>query len=133
MKTKTIKAIYWTTTTIIFLFDGVMPAFTSTSDAAKQALGHLLYPEYFAAMLGFFKACGGLLLILPMVQPRFKEWAYFGFGTSMVCASWSYFAVDGVVFLAFFPWIFIAILGVSYFSWHALQRRKLTENIQNTN
>lgn len=128
MKTKTIKIIYWTTTIIIFLFDCVIPAFTSTSDAAKQALGHLLYPEYFAAMLGFFKVCGGLLLILPMVQPRFKEWAYFGFGASMVCASWSYFAVDGVVFFAFFPWIFIGILAASYFSWHKLMRIKASEN-----
>ncbi len=44
MKPKTIKIIYWITTTIIFLFDCVIPAFTSTSDAAKEGLAHLHIP-----------------------------------------------------------------------------------------
>jgi hypothetical protein len=128
MKAKTIKIIYWTTTTIIFLFDCAIPAFTSNSDLAKEALRHLQYPDYFGPMLTFFKVIGGLLLILPMVPARFKEWAYFGFGASMACASVSYFAVDGVVFFAFFPWIFIGILAVSYTFWHKLLKLKGNES-----
>jgi hypothetical protein len=41
------KIIYWTATTIIALFEGVMPALTSQTELAKEGIKHLGYPEYF--------------------------------------------------------------------------------------
>ena len=116
MKTKT-NILYWAATGIIFLFDGVMPALTSQSELAKEGLRHLQYPEYFGTILTGFKVVGGLLLIVPAVPKNLKEWAYAGFGISMMCASISYLFVDGPVFFAFMPWIFISILAVSYATW----------------
>ena len=55
---KTTKIIYWTTTILIFLFDGLMPALTSNTELASQGISHLGYPDYFRVMLTFFKVIG---------------------------------------------------------------------------
>ncbi|MEY3690090.1 MAG: hypothetical protein RIT37_1652, partial [Bacteroidota bacterium] len=39
--------IYWISTGFIALLEGVMPAFTSQSEMAKEGIRHLGYPEYF--------------------------------------------------------------------------------------
>ncbi|MGK4568248.1 DoxX family protein [Flavobacterium sp. 3HN19-14] len=118
---KSTKIIFWTTTIIIFLFEGVMPAFTFNSPEAKEGIRHLGYPEYFGGLLMVFKVIGVLLLIIPKVPARAKEWAYAGFTFDFLFAGLSYYCVDEQVFFAFMPLIFLAILAASYFSYHKLQ------------
>ncbi len=108
------KLIFWTTTTLIFLFEGVMPALTSQSEMAKEGIRHLGYPDYFGVMLAVFKVCGALALIIPQIPARIKEWAYAGFAIDFIAAFISLIAIDGISGLAFFPLIVFAILTVSY-------------------
>lgn len=115
---KTTKIIYWLTTTLIFLFEGVMPLFFSHSKESIEGFQHLGYPLYFINVLTVFKVLGGLALIVPQVPNRIKEWAYAGFAFDFICASASYFAVDGAGFFAFFPLIVLAVLAVSYVYFH---------------
>jgi hypothetical protein len=122
--TKTTKAIYWTTTVIIFLFEGVMPALTSQTQLAKQGIQHLGYPEYFGNAFVIFKVIGTLALIIPQVPNRIKEWAYAGFAFDFIFASISIWAVDGVSFMTFFPMIILAILIVSYITHEKIIRNK---------
>ena len=112
---KTNKIIFWIATTIIALFEGVMPALTSQTELAKEGIKHLGYPEYFGNALVVFKVLGVLALVIPKVPKRVKEWAYAGFTFDFIFASISHFAVDGIDFQSFFPLIFLVILGVSYF------------------
>jgi hypothetical protein len=84
--TKTTKIIYWITTVIIFLFEGVMQALTSHTRLAVEGIRRLGYPDYFRVMLTVFKGAGALVLILPIVKGRFKEWAYAGFGITIISA-----------------------------------------------
>ena len=49
------KIIYWIATSIISLFEGVMPALTSQTELAKEGIRHLAYPEYFGNALVVFK------------------------------------------------------------------------------
>ena len=114
------KIIFWITTVIIFLFEGVMPALTFQTALAKEGIRHLGYPEYFGNALAAFKVLGTLSLIIPQVPKRIKEWAYAGFAFDFLFASISYFAVEGVVFLSFFPFIFLGILTVSYIYYHKI-------------
>jgi uncharacterized membrane protein YphA (DoxX/SURF4 family) len=123
---KSTKIIYWVTTAIIFLWEGVMPAFTFNSEQAKQGISHLGYPEYFRLMLTAFKVIGGIILILPVFKGRIKEWAYAGYTFDFICAAVSYMAVDGFGFFAFFPFIFLAILMVSYVAYHKLNKYSAT-------
>ncbi len=116
------KIIYWTTTILIFLFEGVIPALTSQTELAKQGISHLGYPLYFGNTLVVFKVLGTLALIIPAVPKRFKEWAYAGFIFDFIFASISHFAIDGLGFEGFFPLVVLAVLMVSYTYYHKLQK-----------
>jgi DoxX-like family len=119
---KATKVIFWVSTTIIFLFQGVMPALFSQQKESIEGFTHLGYPVYFVTVLTVFKVLGSLTLIIPQVPRRIKEWAYAGLTFDFLCASISYFTVDGIVFLAFFPLIILVILMASYFSYHKLNK-----------
>lgn len=121
---KKAKIIFWITTIIIFLFEGVMPALTSQSELAKEGIKHLGYPEYFGNALVVFKVLGVLALVIPQVPNRIKEWAYAGFTFDFLFASISHFAVDGFGFQSFFPLIILVILLISYFYYHKIERHK---------
>lgn len=116
------KIIFWTATLIIFLFEGVMPALTSQTEMAKEGIRHLGYPEYFMNPLVVFKVLGTLVLIIPAVPKRLKEWAYAGFTCNFLFASISHWAVDGFGFQTLFPLIVLGILLVSYRYYHKLNR-----------
>lgn len=111
------KIIFWVTTTLIFLMEGVGSALGYNSDEAKQGMQHLGYPMYFGYALAAFKVLGTLALMIPIVPKRIKEWAYAGFIFDFLFASISYFCVDGPVFFAFFPLLFLGILALSYNSY----------------
>ena len=115
------KIIFWVATTIIFIWEGVMPALTSQTELAKQGISHLGYPEYFGVMLTVYKVLGSIAIILPMVPARIKEWAYAGLSFNMISAFISYCAVDGFSGLALFPLFILAILMVSYIYYHKLK------------
>lgn len=118
---KKTKIIFWVSTVIIFLWEGVMPALTGHSELAIEGITHLGYPLYFVTILVVFKVAGSIALIAPITPARIKEWAYFGFVLDFVCASISIWAVDGFSAIVFFPTIFLVILAVSYLSYHKLQ------------
>lgn len=116
------KIIYWFTTTLIFLFEGVMPALTSQSEVAKEGIRHLGYPDYFGVMLTVFKVLGALVLFIPAVPKRFKEWAYVGFGIDFISAFVSLWVVDGFKPLLLLPAVCIVALVFSYTSYHKLNK-----------
>jgi hypothetical protein len=116
------KTIFWITTSIIFLFEGLMPALTSHTQVAVEGTRHLGYPDYFRILLTVFKVAGALVLILPVFPARIKEWAYAGFGFSLIAAFVSNWAVDGFSGVTVFPLVVLAILSVSYSYFHKLNR-----------
>ncbi|MBI1223838.1 MAG: DoxX family protein [Bacteroidetes bacterium] len=118
---KKYKIIFWITTLIIFLWEGVMPALFSNSEMAKEGMRHLGYPEYFGAMLTVFKVLGALALVIPAVSSRIKEWAYAGFAFDFIAAAVSHWSVDGFGGEAIFPIVFVGILVGSYLSYHRLR------------
>ena len=110
--------IYWISTGLIFLMEGVMPALTGNSEMAIKGIRHLGFPDYFRVELTIFKVIGALALILPMVPLRVKEWAYAGFGIVLISATVGHVAVDVANFQSFMPLIFLVILVVSNVTLH---------------
>jgi DoxX-like family len=115
---KKANIFYWISTIIIVLFEGVMPAFTWNTPLAQEGMRHLGYPSYFGGLLVIFKVGGALLLLIPQVPPRVKEWAYVGFAFDFIFAFLSLVNVDGPVAMSFFPLIIFGILIVSYVNYH---------------
>ena len=118
---KTTKILFWTSTCIIFLFEGVMPALYFQTELAREGIRHLGYPDYFGDTLVIFKVLGTLILIIPKLPARLKEWAYAGFTFNILFATISHAVVDGMGAETFFPLIILAILGVSYLSFFKLR------------
>ncbi len=114
------KIIFWTATLLIFLFEGVMPAFTSQTEMAKEGIRHLGYPNYFSIMLTIFKVLGALAILIPAVPHRIKEWAYAGFTFVFIAAFVSNWVVDGLSLQTFIPIIVLSVLMISYFYYHKL-------------
>jgi hypothetical protein len=123
---KTTKITYWTATIIIFLFDGLLPALTSNTELAKQGISHLGYPDYFRVMLTVFKIIGAVVLILPIIKGRLKEWAYAGYGINFICAAVSHWVIDGFGGQTVFPLVIFAILIISYVSYHKINDKTIT-------
>ena len=121
---KTAKIIFWVTTIIIFLFEGVMPALTSQTKMAKEGITNLGYPEYFGVLLMIFKVCGSIALIVPQVPARVKEWAYAGFAFDFIAAFVSLWIVYGFNAMLILPLVFMIILILSYVNYHKLQEAK---------
>ena len=117
---KTNKIVFWVATSLIVLFEGVMPALTSQTEMAKEGIRHLGYPGYFGIMLTVFKVAGALALIIPQVPKRIKEWAYAGFGIDFISAFVSICAVDGLGTMVLLPVVAFVILAVSYVYFHKI-------------
>lgn len=117
---KTAKIVFWSTTGLLFLTQGLMPIFTTNDEGTKVAMSHLGYPVYFPLMLAIFKLLGGLALIVPQFPKRIKEWAYAGFGLDFIAALYSLVAVDGVNATSLIPIIAMGVLAASYWSYHKL-------------
>jgi hypothetical protein len=118
---KTTKITYWTSTIFIFLLDGILPALTSHTELAREGISHLGYPDYFRPMLTIFKILGAIVLILPAIKGRVKEWAYAGFTFNFICAAISHWAVDGFTGETVFPLVALAILIISYLSYDRMK------------
>jgi hypothetical protein len=126
---KKTKIIYWTTTIIIFLFEGVMPALTSQTELAKEGIRHLGYPDYFGNALVVFKVLGALALVIPKIPARIKEWVYAGFAFDFIFAFISHWAVDGFGAQTLFPLVILAILITSYIFREKLQKYQNESNV----
>jgi hypothetical protein len=108
--------------------EGVMPALTSQTELAKEGIRHLGYPQYFGNALVVFKILGALVLIIPKVSNRIKEWAYAGFAFDFIFACISHWAVDGFGMQTVFPLIIFAILIASYISYHRIKKHTSANN-----
>ena len=121
---KKAKTIFWITTTLIFLFEGLMPALTSQTEMAKEGIRHLGYPAYFGVMLTIFKVLGALVLIIPQVPARIKEWAYACFAIEFISASVSNLVVDGFSGGVIAPLVVLLVLILSYYYREQMLQKK---------
>jgi len=118
MKLKTANIIFWITTILLFIFEGIMPVLTFQTELAKEGIRHLGYPDYFGPMIVAFRIPGILMILIPKAPPTLKEWAYAGFTFEFIAASISHTAVDGFSFNTIMPIIVLAVLMLSYYTWH---------------
>jgi hypothetical protein len=112
-KTKIRPTIYWAATlfvAFIMTISGTLALIHAPS--MMSALAHLGYPSYFSNLLAISKLAGVCVLLLPGI-PRLKEWAYAGFGITILSASYSHL-LSGDGLLALEPLVTFAALILSY-------------------
>jgi len=116
------KIIYWLTTGIIALMMLFSAYSYLTNQEIKAAFVQLGFPAYFRVELAIAKILGAIILILPMIRVRLKEFAYFGFALTFISAFIAHLAIGQPVLASLMPLVFLAVLGVSYLYLRRTQR-----------
>lgn len=112
---------YWTTTLLVvsvMTISGVLAV--THAPPMMKALAHLGYPPYFANLLGVAKLVGVCVLLVPGYV-KLKEWAYVGFGITILAAAYSHL-LSGDGLMALDPLFFFAMLTASYLTRPATRR-----------
>src|SRR6266700_8007595 len=122
--------VYWLTTGAVC----AVMAFSAVNFNLKEPLGpmkgaftHLGYPSYFRIELTVAKALGVLALLVPGVPRKVKEFAYFGFGITLVSASIAHFSVGDKVMFVIDPLLFFGVLIVSYLYFNKMADEPLKQ------
>lgn len=117
------KIIFWISTGLI----AAMMLFSAysyfTSEDIKGAFAHLGFPDYFRLQLGAAKAAGAVLLIIPAVPGKVKEFVYAGFVITFVSAFIAHISSGDPASVAVPPLVFAGILGVSYFYFQKISKQ----------
>src|SRR5690606_14327950 len=110
------RIIFWVATTIIILWEGVMPLSTLlfARDQATMGTAPLGYPDYFAYTLIICKALGVLAISFPGVPAKLREWAYAGLTFNLIFAFISHACVDKNLGFMLMPLVVLGVLAVSY-------------------
>ena len=112
--------LYWASTTLLAFQTAAAGILYFADPAVVTGFRHLGFPDYFRQELGIAKLIAALVIILPMVPLRVKEWAYAGLGITFLSAFIAHTSVDGVR-TATAPVISLALLVVSYIYLHKRQ------------
>jgi hypothetical protein len=110
------KIIFWVATTLLILWEGVMPLGTilfapQYVNAGTKPLG---YPDYFAYTLIICKILGVIAISFPKIPAKLREWAYAGLTFNLIFAFISHACVDRNIGFMVMPIAVLAILLVSY-------------------
>ena len=119
---KTTRIIYWVTTSIICLF--ASSAIFMNSEMAKEGTAHVGIPRWLGLEISIGQLIGLVLLIVPMVPARVKEWAYVGFGILYISAVVAHLAVGDPLGNTIMAIVFFGLLITSYVNFHKLQKAK---------
>ncbi len=119
---KTTKIIYWVTTSIICLF--ASSAIFMNSEMAIEGTKHVGIPRWLGLEISIGQLIGLVLLIVPAVPARLKEWAYVGFGILYISAVVAHIAIGDPINNTVMAIVFFGLLLASYTSFHKLQKAK---------
>jgi DoxX-like family len=114
------RVIYWTTTAIVLavmVFSIINFTFLQGFPFSEGGFVHLHLPNYFRIELTTAKILGVLALLIPGVPAKVKEFAYFGFGITLLSASIAHYSVGDAsrsILFVIDPLIFLGLLTVSY-------------------
>jgi TRAP-type C4-dicarboxylate transport system permease small subunit len=112
------KIIYWISTGFFCAFLLLTSISYFTDQKFVQVYEHLGFPQYFGVELGIAKIFGVLMLLIPKIPSKVKEWVYVGFGIALVSGAIAHFNSGdpfGYIANALF---WLTLLIISYIYWH---------------
>lgn len=115
------KIIYWISTGLIALMMLFSAYNYFTNPDMKAAFVHLGFPDYFRIELAIAKIIGALVLVIPMISNRVKEWAYVGFAIVFISAAIAHFSSGDGASGFITPMVFLGVLALSYIYLPKLQ------------
>jgi VIT1/CCC1 family predicted Fe2+/Mn2+ transporter len=111
-----IKFAYWITIGLLaIMMLGSAFSYLIENTQMVEAFRHLGYPDYFRVFLGIAKIIGVIVILLPYFPIILKEWAYAGFGITLVSAIVSHLSVGDTFDKVIGPLIALSILIIARF------------------
>lgn len=109
------KIIYWVSTGVI----GAMMLFSGysyfTNPQIVEGFKHMGFPDFFRVELGIAKIIGALILLIPQIPTKIKEWAYAGFIITFVSAGIAHINAGDPTPNVITPLVMLVVLLVSNF------------------
>jgi len=109
------KIIYWISTGLI----GAMMIFSGysyfTYPQIADSFKHIGFPNFFRVELGTAKIIGALVLLIPQIPTKIKEWAYARFIITFISAAIAHINIGDPNRAIITPLVMLAILLVSNF------------------
>jgi hypothetical protein len=115
--TKRDRVIYWACTgavCAVMFFSAINFNLPNPIGPMKGAFTHLGLPNYFRIELTTAKALGVVAMLWPTAPLKLREFAYFGFGVTLLSASIAHFASGDSAMFVVDPLVFFGLLCVSY-------------------
>ncbi|RPD42284.1 DoxX family protein [Chitinophaga barathri] len=111
------KRNYLVITGLISAFMLFSAYFTLTN---KVAMGLLGFPDYFRIELTIAKIIGAIVILIPQVPARYKEYVFVGFSICLVSASIAHFFSRDAIYKVILPLteLVLLLLAMRYFSKH---------------
>lgn len=121
---RTISVLFWIFTAL-FCLEMCFTAYYELLPQGYLAFARLGFPNgVFRFELSLAKLAGAVVLLVPMIPARLKEWAYAGFAINLVSAVIAHASI-GDRPLAFVPSTLTGILwAISYFCWRRVQAQR---------
>ncbi|MCZ8341595.1 MAG: DoxX family protein [Leptospira sp.] len=111
---KTNKIVYWASTGIFALLMAFSGVNSFSNPEVIEGFRHLGFPDYFRMELGTAKIIGAIVLLVPQFGRRLKEWAYAGFGITLLSASIAHTVSGDPISKTIAPLVIFGILALSY-------------------
>lgn len=110
--------IYWISTGLL----SFMMLFSAYNYIANPQMAagfkHLGFSDAFRYELAVAKVLGALVLLIPQIPVRIKEWAYAGFGITFISAAIAHASSGDPTSAVVMPFVFLAVLVISNIYLH---------------
>jgi hypothetical protein len=116
------KIIFWTTISIFSLIMLLSAWSYFINPLMKEAFKHFGFPDYFRVELAIAKIIGVIALLIPAVPLKIKEWAYCGFGITLISATIAHFCSGDKIMALINPLSFLVLLIISNIYSHKINK-----------
>lgn len=121
MSLKASKISYRVASIVLALF--ILPGlYFMDSEAAVEWMKHVGLTDavWLQQLIGFWAPLAILLILIPKIPHRLKEWAYVWLGCIYLGALWAHIQLGDPLSAIAMPIVTFAILLVSYLGWHGM-------------
>jgi len=112
------KIIYWVSTGLFCAFLLLTSISYLTDPNFVNIFKHLGFPQYFRVELAIAKVFGVLILLIPQIPSRFKEWAYVAFGITLISGLVAHVNSGDTIGYILNVIFWFILLVISYLFWH---------------
>jgi DoxX-like family len=116
------KIIYWISTGIIAAMMLMSAFMYFTNPQVAEGFQKMGFGDWFRIELGVAKIIAALVLVIPAVTGRVKEWAYAGLGITFISASIAHYSMGDDASKIISPLVFLAVLAVSNIYLHKINK-----------